>query len=488
MTDRLLSMLFQYLLSNQALELNESFQIYLKVLSIEHSKFKAAQPRKNKAVKKTFKTHVGNSTRHYSYKWAIDVPPIACFASKCLLTCTILALAQNDFFESKENKIFTYLTWIISKVKSKQNYAIKLMEKRLETIFSVTDLKRTGPYELKSTIVLLSKTYKCQFFIFDSLNNSSKIYYMYPKKYDDTLKPIFLYRPRFDSTHVIFIRNLNSYFKSRGAICLVCLRQFKCNRTARSSHLCRERKTCFACRRFFQTKETYLNQKIDQIFCDKFVTDQITFNCPICNCDIYSKKCFRGHKRFCNGAGHFGYKCSACKKFSYCKNNTSQEVRLRHVCNEGRVCRNCYSIKESNHQCPLKIEKTSKDQNRLCFFKIVLDQESNLLAVIFLREETERGHFTKYILAPQLLLSKQKEEEFLVFDYFKCDAKIDINYNFNMTKQKNCNLFQHLNPSDGANEDFGIEILRFILDQNFSCTSYICEDTSSSQLVIFKRH
>ena len=157
MTDRVLSMLFQYLLSNQALELNESFQIYLKVLSIEHSKFKAAQPRKNKFVRKTFKTHVGNSNRHYNYKWAIDVPPIASFAYKCLLTCTILALAQLDFFESKENKAFTYLTWIISKVQSKQNYAVKLMEKKLEMLFSVTDLKRTGPYELKATIILLSQ-------------------------------------------------------------------------------------------------------------------------------------------------------------------------------------------------------------------------------------------------------------------------------------------------------------------------------------------
>ena len=44
MTDRVLSMLYQYLLSNQSLELNESFQIYLKILSIEHSKFKATKP------------------------------------------------------------------------------------------------------------------------------------------------------------------------------------------------------------------------------------------------------------------------------------------------------------------------------------------------------------------------------------------------------------------------------------------------------------
>ena len=330
MTDRVLSMLFQYLLSNQALELNESFQIYLKVLSIEHSKFKAAQPRKNKFVRKTFKTHVGNSNRHYNYKWAIDVPPIASFAYKCLLTCTILALAQLDFFESKENKAFTYLTWIISKVQSKQNYAVKLMEKKLEMLFSVTDLKRTGPYELKATIILLSQIYKCQFFIFDSLHNSSKVYFMYPKKYDDALKPIFFYRPRFDSSHLIFIRNLNSYFKAHGAICFVCFRQFKCNRTARCSHLCRERKTCFACRRFFQTKDTYINAKIDPLFCDKLITSEITFKCPICNCDIYSKKCLKGHKRFCNGAGYFGYKCSQCNKFTYCKNNTSQDLRLKH--------------------------------------------------------------------------------------------------------------------------------------------------------------
>ena len=33
MTDRVLTMLYQFLLSNQALELNETFQIYLKVLS-----------------------------------------------------------------------------------------------------------------------------------------------------------------------------------------------------------------------------------------------------------------------------------------------------------------------------------------------------------------------------------------------------------------------------------------------------------------------
>lgn len=38
-TDRLLSMLSQYLQSNQTLVLNESFQIYLNILCIEHSTY-----------------------------------------------------------------------------------------------------------------------------------------------------------------------------------------------------------------------------------------------------------------------------------------------------------------------------------------------------------------------------------------------------------------------------------------------------------------
>lgn len=38
-TDQLLSMLSQYLVSNQSLEVNETFQVYLKILSTAHMKF-----------------------------------------------------------------------------------------------------------------------------------------------------------------------------------------------------------------------------------------------------------------------------------------------------------------------------------------------------------------------------------------------------------------------------------------------------------------
>ena len=101
MTDRVLSMLYQYLLSNQTLELNETFQVYLKILSVEHSKFKATQkPKKNLVKKLSKKVHLGQSNRFYNYNWAIDVPSVGLFANKCLLICVVLALAQHEYFEN----------------------------------------------------------------------------------------------------------------------------------------------------------------------------------------------------------------------------------------------------------------------------------------------------------------------------------------------------------------------------------------------------
>lgn len=46
MTDRLLSMLYQFLLSNQSLVLNDTFKVYLKILSIDHMRYhQLNQPR-----------------------------------------------------------------------------------------------------------------------------------------------------------------------------------------------------------------------------------------------------------------------------------------------------------------------------------------------------------------------------------------------------------------------------------------------------------
>jgi len=281
--------------------------------------------RPRRKSKKIHKVHVGSSDRIYSYKWSIDVPQVKTFINKCLLTCTILALTQLSFFESnRKDKRFLYLSGIKSIIESKRKYAFKILEDELEKLFSVTNLKRTGPYNLSTTVIILGAIYKCQFFVFESFNHSAKLSFMYPNTYDDSLKPIFLFRPEFNSDHLIFIKNINSFFRSNSYICLGCLRSFKRLKDSRSPHLCKNKKSCFACRCFYQSKSTYINEFNDKQFCDRYIAlEESSFLCPICNCQIFSQKCYKNHKRICKGQGYFGYKCTDCNRFSYCQNNTT---------------------------------------------------------------------------------------------------------------------------------------------------------------------
>ena len=351
------------------------------------------------------------------------------------------------------------------------------MEKELEKLFSCTNLKQSGPYELKATIILLSETYKCQFFIFDGINNSSKLYYMYPEAYNDTMKPIFLYRPQFDSNHVIFIRHLNAFFKANSFVCFACFRVFKRNRESRSSHLCKKRLT------FFQTSETYLNPIITSNFCDKLITNETSFLCSKCNCQIYSQKCLLGHKRFCKGAGYFGYKCLDCKKFTYCRNNTSSDVKAAHICSEGRTCRNCFLIKENWHQCPMKLEKPHDFHVRLSFFKIIFDDFNDPLFAIFYREEKERGNFNKYIFFEKDLGNDIFEENYLNEKYFNPDWNIDISFKSGSKLSDKSTFFQQL-ESLKRESNLSAKVLCFTLNENFGYTTYICEDSSSTNLMI----
>ena len=99
-------MLSQYLTSNQGVRLNDSFQIYFKVLSIDHLNYKK-NIKKKKVPKRTFATHVGAKASVSMRYWALDPPSklfhhknkegLNLFEDKCLLLCTIFALLQHHF-------------------------------------------------------------------------------------------------------------------------------------------------------------------------------------------------------------------------------------------------------------------------------------------------------------------------------------------------------------------------------------------------------
>ena len=523
MVERVLKMLEQFLVSNQTLHLDDSFKVYLKILSIEHLKFKAnSKPRiQQKRTHQFYKKHFGaynEILKRYNFFWALDVPdsfpkePILnIFKNKCLLTTTILGLLQHQYFESKRlDKRFIHVQNINSKNFEKRNHAGRILAHELEKLINETGIPSEGPHELETTVQKLSEFYHCQFFIFDNIFNSNKLNFMYPPEYDNSLKPIYLFQPNDAKNHLVFIRNLNSYFKANVKVCFGCRKIFS---THNYRHLCPKSKCCFSCRRFFQSESTYMHEKLSQYFCDKNLTTENSFICRICNVTCYSKHCFNGHKFFCYGKGLFGYKCLKCKKFTYRYGKKSTEFLKRtHLCGEHKRCLYCRETKLNDHLCKLSKETVNPNSSRLAFIGMEfykstsekcidcsemknvqnLNSQSECghvnndpLLVLIYREEKYRGNFTKYEFQnfeekPQLF----KTENILTIPYD------DISFNTNKEKETKKSQDFKTNSEKLQNSEptlLSTLLLQVLTSPDWQNTTFICQDSSSIIYVSFPK-
>jgi hypothetical protein len=493
MVERVLKMLEQFLTSNQTLKLNETFKVYLKVLSIEHMSYKKYLQNKRTNKKRKYYGVRVRPTKKYNYFWALDVPDSYpnepsknFFKNKCLLTCTILGLVQNEYYKSnRQDNRFIYLQNINSTLLNKQNHAGNLLVNELKNLLEKTKLSKEGPYELESTVKVLSETYFCQFFIFDGVDNSNKILFQYPDQYDEKLIPIYLYQPNDSKNHVVFIRHLNSYFKANVKICLACKQIFQ---TFNYNHICHKKTTCFACRRFFCCKETYLHEKIIPNFCDKNIVNESLIICPICNVTCYSNHCYKGHKLICSGKGTFGYKCLKCNKFMYRYGNLNgTKIKNEHICGEKVRCKFCRNPKESDdHLCKLQKELILNNWSKLAFinfeqFPSNLNDQSEPLLVIIYWEKELNGNFTKYVFShfenePSLDI----QESFFSFEYITTNIEFSNNQKLKQTQDFKRNI---KNLQSNTNHFLLTDkILQEIT--KWTNTTFICQDEDSRSYML----
>lgn len=443
-----------------------------------------------KAPKRKFgRLHVGaleDGHKPKAYYWSLDPPggsySNVTFADKCLLICTIFSLAQNEYFKSERSqKKFLYLENCHSKFENKKKHALNILANELQILFSVTGLKQSGPYNLQATVKILQKCYKCQFFIFTGYSGKRNLNYMYPSVYDDTLIPIYLFSSFADLSHVIFIKNINSYFRANFRICFVCKKHFS---KIDYRHLCPKRQSCFACRRFLQTNDTYVHEKLVNNFCNQLITNESIFQCEICNCTIFSKQCLKGHRVLCNGKGHFGYKCNACSKFTYAQSDTSFDLKKSHMCNHHQRCRLCFDVKKENHFCRLKKVLFPKHFNRLIFFVLEIeenyDNESNPMLAIFNIESSIRGVFEKSMISQDSVIFDQKPERFS-FQYFKTNIPKD-NLKFGDSGPKKINqMFKKNIEKLKQSNNFEEKLINFFL--SFQNTTFVCQDIDGKIMV-----
>ena len=488
--DRRLGMFYQYLISHQKLQLDQSFKVYLKVLTSDHS----AQKKLTKAITKKRKinsrNYVGGNRDEQIFPklWCIDVQtsPDSFFFNKCVLTCSILGKLQNDFLKGGCKK-FQIAQLINSKVPKKKKYASKLLIEETSQLIETLNLSSTGPYELQKTIETLANYWNCQFFIFVGVSQSkSKLSLIYPPSYDDSLMPIYLYKPH-NQDHIIFIQNIDSYFRHNGKVCFGCKQSFK---GSRYRHFCKTKLSCFVCHRYMQTPQTYMHLRLERQFCNANISVEIFTTCPRCNCKILTKSCLQAHKLLCYSKGYFGWFCDKCQLFTYSLNNlSSEEMKKRHSCGSFRNCRYCYLPQDLDHLCLIRKEKNHTFHNRLAFLQLQFSAQNDLLVAIILREENLRGSFKKYSFFSEIFNSANSfEEQSFFYDYF---TNLVDEKQLNFLKPKNSKRsFDFSNNFDQlSREKISIErdLLLHLLTDNENST-YIINDEENHIMVIISKY
>lgn len=112
---RALDMLYRFLISDSRinLELNDTFKIYVHVLSIEHSTYNL---RKNKKPQTNYRKKYGGRKKTIgNSNWSFELPLNtynfqSIFENNCLLIAVVIGVLQNKFYESnKKDKRFVYI-------------------------------------------------------------------------------------------------------------------------------------------------------------------------------------------------------------------------------------------------------------------------------------------------------------------------------------------------------------------------------------------
>lgn len=480
MVDRLLSMLNQYLISNKTLQLDETFKVYLKILSAQHSRLNETKKRRSRRGR-FGKLHVGSKELKGIYSWALEAPSGSIkypnvFKNKCLLVSFLFGLSQHEYFEGK-NRDFKYLLLIQSKNENKQNHAIKIMQEKLFDLYNLTNLPINGPYALIQTIDIVCKIYHCQVFVFEGIVKSgSKLLYMFPDLYDPKLKPIFLFKPNAND-HVVFIKNVNSYFRKNGFFCFACKKAF---RSVVYKHFCKSLKSCFACHRFFRSKETYFHSKLNFLFCDRFTSKENETLCPLCNITLYTINCKNAHKRLCNSKGYFGYKCLDCSRFTFRHNNlTSQQLKENHNCSTQFKCKICHEIKTNDHLCRLRCKKLPNYHISLAFLRIDFSKSVPLLATCFVEDKIHRGRFCEFVIADSDLNLPLNQNFSFSFDYFSNSNLTNLKNKFVKKKP----FAKRLNNSFSLFED---SFLKFLLSFDVWISFIICDNNNFQFLFLLQ--
>jgi len=422
-TDRILTMLYNFLTSHMSLRLNQSFRFNIKVLSVRHAR--------ERVQRGGFNPHILNGTFKINKKKYVFFLPEGfenyenVFSQNCLLISTILGHYLNKYLEIEgKNYLTVYKTFtqINSENLNLKKEAGSLLLEEAKRVALEIGIDFFGPHSLEELAPKITTYFGCQLIVFNNLVGE-KIAYMYPSSFDETKETIFLLQDMTPDgkSHISLINKIKAFFRFNFTICLYCEKVYKAHSTLRVIHNCKKRTLCESCNRFKANTDTYLNKENLINYC---VNGDLSFKCNKCEKTMNNNFCFKYHRCF-------GFFCLQCNTFVKRKVFKSlEETKLLHKCFE-KFCRVCKIIFTSNmpHYCKLKKTTFDKHQPSLGFFNFQIVGNNSECFECFQNRNTLR-------------LSLQLEwHEFLLLD----DENLKEKYLCQNHKQKTLNQDSFVN-------------------------------------------
>jgi hypothetical protein len=299
----ILSSLNRFLHSNHSIVLDDSsFECYFKVLS-ELSINDTKHRRKSVPISKMVGVYNFDQSSSFLKGSLRELPrgyPENCesFKNMCLLTSVIYCYIKIE--NPEIHKKIKTLLYSKTSIKMK-NEGGRHLEKLINKLCSECNLSQTGPHDLDDTLTKVSSHLNIQINVIRSMDGAKPAVDSFPPGFRLDLPRIYLLLLRDD--HIVAIENLKTFFDAhKKFICLGCNQFFSESRGR--LHRCFKLESCFNCTGIFETPKTVKHNYERFFFCDsKLPEKQVApFNCPDCNLQFSSQKCFSNHQRLCRSS------------------------------------------------------------------------------------------------------------------------------------------------------------------------------------------
>ena len=473
--NHMLNMLESFVQSNEALTLNDSFKIVMKVISMEHVSHRilnddsyvphvARNEQPGHFLNRTYPDFI------HSEKGYCKAHERFCFDQDCVHLCILIALSVKGISQYPKND--------------------EELHTKIELLKSQSDLG------MENTLMMASKNYFLQFHIFDADLNFQHAH-SYPSEIDYSLNQIYLCLFN-NQSHLTYISDYQRFCRiNKKYTCFSCQKQFKSK--VDFFHRCQKIETCFACCRPL-AKENFL------IDCDRFCDVNISRpeqvvneQCQRCNLILITKSCGTFHSRVCRR----GFKFECCNTYTYKSSFSSNisEIKAKHVCTRIK-CSHCRghltSTLDENHQCIMKKHNPSKKMPTLGFIHFLKENTSGLNCYLcsqskkkcdfhsaFVTEGTFQPCFCSLWVpksASEFSLSEfsiyfppKKNKEIIAFDYTQFISKPDMNCTHE---------FSELKSKPEKTLPMKQQIMQFFASENINNMTFLC-NCYTGEMMIF---